>query len=83
MTTTTLWWIALGVGFVAALVVWILLHLLYRQVVRIDEGLHTVWETGKQVAANTATSWMLAQTARLGADVKDEALRHKAVLESG
>ncbi len=80
MSTTTLWWITLAIGLVVAVVVWLLLHLLYRQVARIDEGLAAVWQAGKEVAANTATTWMLGQTARLVADLKEEALRHDALL---
>jgi hypothetical protein len=80
VTTETLWWITLGVGLVVALVATVLLHLLYRTVVRIDEGVLAVWEMGKQVARNTATTWMLSQTGRLAAEIKEEALIHDAFL---
>lgn len=83
MSTETLWWITLGVGLVVALVVWALLHMLYRNVVAIDEGLLEVWAAGTRVARNTATSWMLGQTARLGTEIKEEALKHDALLGGG
>lgn len=79
MTNETLWWITLGVGLVVALVVWALLHLLYRNVKAIDEGLFEVWAAGKRVARNTATTWMLGQTARIASEIKDEALKHDAM----
>ncbi|MBT8208762.1 MAG: hypothetical protein HKN07_16075 [Acidimicrobiia bacterium] len=81
MSTETWWWITLGVGLVVAVVVWVLLHLLYRAVVRIDKEADTAWESGKRVARNTATAWMLGQTARIGRELKEEALRHDALLE--
>ncbi len=83
MSTETLWWITLAVGLGVALVVWALLHMLYRNVVAIDEGLLVVWESGKRVARNTATSWMLGQTARVATEIKKEALKHDALLGGG
>jgi hypothetical protein len=80
LSTETLWWITLGVGLVVALVATALLHILYRTVVRIDEGVLAVWEMGKQVARNTATTWMLGQTGSLAAEMKEEALVHDAYL---
>ena len=83
MTNETLWWITLGVGLVVALVVWALLHMLYRNVKAIDEGLFEVWAVGKRVARNTATTWMLGQTARIAGEIKEEALKHDAMLGGG
>lgn len=74
----TTWWITLGVGLVVAIVVVVLLQTLYVAVRRIDEGVLEVWEMGKQVARNTATTWMLGQTPRIAEEVKEEALRHAA-----
>lgn len=81
MSTEAWWWITLGVGLVVAGVVWVLLHMLYRAVVRIDKEADAAWESGKRVARNTATAWMLGQTARIGRELKEEALRHDALLE--
>ncbi|MDP3984189.1 MAG: hypothetical protein Q8Q52_04185 [Acidimicrobiia bacterium] len=80
MTIVTLWWITLALGLVVAVVATALLHILYRMVVRIDEGVLAVWEMGKQVARNTATTWMLGQTGPLAAEIKEEALIHDAFL---
>lgn len=80
MTIESLWWITLAVGLVVAVVATVLLHILYRTVVRIDDGVLAVWEMGKQVARNTATTWMLGQTGTLAAEIKDEALIHDAFL---
>lgn len=83
MSTEALWWITLGVGLVVAVVVWVLLSLLYRAVDRIGEEADAAWEMGKRVARNTATAWMLGQTARIAGELKEEALRHDALLSGG
>jgi hypothetical protein len=74
------WWSALAAGLVVALVAWGLLHWLFHVVTGIRDGLADVWEAGKQVARNTATTWMLGQTARLSEEVLREALAHDALL---
>ena len=76
------WWLALAVGLVVAVVVMILLHALYRQVKGIERNFQLAWEMGKQVARNTASTWMLGQTARLAGELKKEALEHDAFLAS-
>ncbi len=82
MSTNALWWMTLGIGLVVALAAVVLLQLFYRQVRRIEDGSLAIWEMGKQVARNTATTWMLHQTTvRLDA-LTDEALRHDAFLDS-
>ncbi len=80
MTTNALWLITLGIGLVVAIVAVILLQTLLIAVRRIDEGVANVWTMARQVAANTATTWMLGQTPRVVADIKEEALRHDALL---
>jgi hypothetical protein len=82
VSNESLWWITLGVLLVVAIVVWLLLHLLYRAVVRVDEEADAAWNMGTRVARNTATAWMLGQTARIGREIKEEALRHDALLAS-
>src|SRR5713226_7529552 len=62
---TTLWWVALGIGLVVELVALSLLEFLLGLVKTIDAGVLSVWEMGKRVAANTATTWMFNQTAQL------------------
>lgn len=77
----TLWSILLGVGVVVLAVVVVLLLVLYRVVVDIDEGVQSVWQAATKVAANTATTWQLRETAAALSAVKDEALRHAELLE--
>ncbi len=77
----TLWSILLGVGVVVLAVVLVLLLILYRIVVDVDEGVQSVWQAATKVAANTATTWQLRETAAALSAVKDEALRHAELLE--
>jgi hypothetical protein len=82
MSTNALWWLSLGLGLVVALVAVVLLELFYRQVRRIELGSEAIWETGKQVARNTATTWMLHQTTVRLDGLTEEALRHDALLDA-
>lgn len=82
MSTNAVWWMTLGIGLVIALVAVALLHTFYRQVRRIESGSDAIWETGKHVARNTATTWMLHQTTVRLDDLTEEALRHDAFLDS-
>jgi hypothetical protein len=61
----TVWWVALGAGLVVELVALSLLEFLLGLVNTIDAAVLSVWEMGKRVAANTATTWMFNQTAQL------------------
>ena len=79
--TEALWWTTLGIGVVIAVAVIAMLHTLLEAVRRIDENVLAVWVMGKEVARNTATTWLLGQTPRLARDIKEEALRHAALLE--
>ena len=81
--TETLWWITLALGGVIALAVISLLHILLEAVRRIDQNVLAVWVMGKQVARNTATTWMLGQTPRIADEIKQEALRHAQLLGDG
>ncbi len=81
MSTNAMWWLTLLLGLVVSLVAVLLLQIFYRKLRRIEAGSAAIWETGKQVARNTATTWMLQQTTvRLDA-LTDEALRHDAFLD--
>lgn len=80
MTTEGWWWLTLGIGLVVAIVVVVLLHTLYRAVRRIDENVLAVWMMGKQVAQNTATTWLLGQTPRIAGEIKEEAIKHAEFL---
>lgn len=82
MSTETLWIITLVLGLVVAVVAWVLLQLFYTQVRRIEAHSLRVWETGKQVARNTATTWQLgALSAELGG-LEEEVSRHEALLRA-
>ncbi len=80
MTGHAYWFVALGLGLVVAVVAVVLLEVFLRQVHRIERGAGLVWTAGKQVARNTATTWLLPETsARLDA-LTEEAMLHVALL---
>lgn len=83
MSDITLWWIALAAGLVVSIVAVVLLETFLRQVQRIERGSKAIWEAGKQVAANTATTFQLGQTSTQLDLLTEEALRHDALLRSG
>lgn len=78
--TQTFWWVTLGIGAVVAVVVVILLQFLLLAVVKIEGNVKVLWQTATTVARNTATSWMLGNTADGLEELKTEALRHDAFL---
>ncbi len=80
MSDTTLWWIALALGLVVSVVAVALLQIFLKQVHRIERGSLAIWKAGKQVAANTATSWQLGETSARLDLLTDEALRHDELL---
>ena len=80
MTDTGLWWLALGLGLVVLLVAVALLQLFLREVQRIELHAREVWQAGKGVAANTATTWQLQQTAAHTDALAQEAERHAVLL---
>ncbi len=80
MSSHAYWFLALGLGLVVAVVAVVLLEIFLRQVHRIERGAGLVWTAGKQVAGNTATTWMLGETSeRLGL-LTDEAGLHATLL---
>ncbi len=80
MSDTAYWSLALLLGLVVAIVAVVLLETFLRQVHRIERGAGLIWTAGKQVARNTATTWLLPETSdRLGL-LTDEAMRHVALL---
>ena len=78
----TFWWITLGMGAMVAAVVVVLLSLLVSLVETIDANVKVTWDTATRVARNTATTWMLNQTAGLGEELRDETRRHALLLGS-
>lgn len=80
MTDEALWGIALGLGAVVAVVAVVLLQIFLGYVRRVERGAEAIWEAGKQVARNTATTWMLTQTSERLDELTAETLRHDALL---
>ncbi len=80
MSPDAYWWLALGLGLLAAVIATILLQLFYRQLRRIERDSLAVWETGKQVASNTATTWLLGDISAGLDQLITEAGRHDRLL---
>jgi len=80
MSTNSYWAISLGLGLVVAVVAVVLLQLFLNQVHRIERGSGLIWESGKLVARNTATTWMLGVTSKKLDALTAEALKHDAFL---
>lgn len=82
MTDEALWWVALGLGGVVAVVAVALLQTFLGYVRRVEAVAAAIWEAGKQVARNTSTTWMLTQTSERLDELTTEALRHDEFLRS-
>ncbi len=80
MSNEAYWWIALALGLVVAVVAVVLLEIFLRQVHRVEHGAGLVWTAGKQVARNTATTWLLPETSGRLDLLTDEAMRHVDLL---
>ncbi len=80
MSDEAYWFIALGLGLVVAVVAVVLLEVFLRQVHRVENGAGLVWTAGKQVARNTATTWLLPETSKRLDLLTDEAMEHVALL---
>ena len=80
MSDNAYWFLALGLGVVAAVVAVVLLAAFLRQVHRIERGAGLVWQAGKEVARNTATTWLLPETSKRLDVLTDEAMQHVALL---
>ncbi|MBA2387774.1 MAG: hypothetical protein H0V69_11895 [Acidimicrobiia bacterium] len=80
MSTNEYWAITLVLGLVVAIVAVVLLQLLLIRIRRIERGAEALWESGKLVARNTATTWMLGTTSDKLDALTEEALRHDAFL---
>jgi len=76
------WTIALGMGLVVEAAVIVLLSMLISLVGDIERNVDDVWSTAILVARNTATTWMLGQTAVATADLGSEVGRHVDLLQS-
>lgn len=80
MSDEAYWTIALVLGLVVAVVAVVLLEVFLRQVHRVERGAEAVWLAGKQVARNTATTWLLPETSRRLDVLTDEAMKHVELL---
>lgn len=80
MTQHGYWWLALGLGLVVAVVAVVLLEVFLRQVYRVERGAGEVWAAGKQVAGNTATTWLLGDLSGRLAALEAEAGQHVELL---
>lgn len=80
MSDNGYWALALALGLVVAVVAVILLETFLRQVHRIEAGAGAVWVAGKQVARNTATTWLLPETIYRLDLLTDEAGKHVELL---
>ncbi len=80
MSDNAYWTIALVLGLIVAVVVVVLLETFLREVHRIEKGAALVWTAGKQVARNTATTWLLPETSHRLTMLTDEAMLHVALL---
>ena len=80
MTDRGYWFLALALGLVVAVVAVVLLEIFLRQVHRFERGAALVWTAGKQVARNTATTWLLPETSHRLDLLTEEAMLHVALL---
>ncbi len=78
----TIWWTTLGLGVVLVVAVIVLLSLLVSFVKDIDTNVREVWDTATRLASNTATTWMLQQTATRVEDLGNEVDMHVRALAS-
>ncbi len=74
------WAIALVLGLVVAVVAVVLLEVFLRSVHRVERGAEAVWQAGKEVARNTATTWLLPETSKRLDLLTDEAMKHVELL---
>ncbi|MBA2639597.1 MAG: hypothetical protein H0U77_06315 [Nocardioidaceae bacterium] len=73
---------ALLLGLVVAVVAVVLLETFLREVHRVERGAGLIWGAGKQVAGNTATTWLLGETSSRLDLLIDEAGKHVQLLSA-
>ena len=69
---TIAWWVAIGVGFAVALIVWALLEILRRTVVQVERGVDDVLTAGGRLAQNTWTVQLLRTTSERAGELLAE-----------
>ncbi len=82
MSINTYWAISLGLGLIVIVAAVVLLQVLLNEVHRVERGASAIWAAGKQVARNTATTWMLTKLSGRLDSLTAEALRHDEFLRS-
>lgn len=80
MSDEAYWFLALALGLVVAVVALVLLETFLREVHRIERGAGLVWTAGKEVARNTATTWLLPAASASLDRLAEEAMRHAVML---
>lgn len=80
MTNTTYWVISLILGAVVLVAVTVLLHMLLSQLRIFEKRTEALWNMGKRVASNTATTWMLGETSHALSLLLDETNKHELLL---
>jgi hypothetical protein len=80
MSDEGLWIVALVLGLVVAGVAVFLLQTFLNELHRIERGAEAIWAAGKQVAANTATTWQLGVTSEKLDALAAEAGEHERLL---
>lgn len=80
MSDNGYWAVALGLGLVVAVIAVVLLSIFLNLVHRIEKGAGLLWVAGKQVAGNTATTWLLPETSARLDLLADETAEHVKLL---
>ena len=62
MSLIDMWWLSLAVFGAVVVVVAVLLGLIIAAAKSIDRRAGAIWVTGKEIAGNTVSIWMLEQT---------------------
>jgi hypothetical protein len=75
MSNLELWWLALGLAAVVALVVAVLLELIVRTARRIHQAVSDIWTGGAHIAQNTVTLALLQRTNFLAGELLRSARR--------
>ncbi len=70
---STLWAYSLAAGLLVILIVALLLMAIIRAAKRIDHHAAKIWETGKNIAGNTAAIWMLEKTNSIAGQMLESA----------
>jgi hypothetical protein len=62
MDVISMWWLSLGIAGVVIVIVAVLLGAIIAAAKSIDRNASGIWTTGKQIAGNTVSIWILEKT---------------------